>query len=257
MATYRQVYTSFWQDPFVTSLTPEEKYFYLYLITNPKTNICGIYELSIKIAEVETGYNRETIEKLIKKFENDYHKVKFSSKTSEICIINWFKYNINKSPKVKIAIEESLNRVKNKELIRYLYGIDTVSFATVYVTDPITDSIIELNTNTKVSEITEKEDKDLFKTYAAGDQELFEAFKEFENMRKKIRKPLTNYAKRLICGDLDKLAKQGNNRLEVINQSIRNSWQSLYPIKRGETNGTYQKSDEPTKPKYEINSTKL
>lgn len=253
MATYRQVYTSYWQDPFVTTLTPEEKYFYLYLITNPKTTICGIYELSMKIAEVETGYNRETIEKLIKKFEYDYQKVKYSSTTSEICIINWFKYNINKSPKVKVAVEDSLNRVKNKELIRYLYGIDTVSFATVYVTDPETDSVIEMNTDND----EEKEDKDIFKNYSNGDSELLLAFKEFENMRKKIRKPLTEYAKKLICSDLDKLAKQGNNRLEVINQSIRNSWQSLYPIKRGETNGTYQKPDEPTKPKYEINSTKL
>ena len=59
---YRQVYTSFWQDGFVLTLTPEEKYFYLYLITNSKTSLCGIYELPIKIIEFETGYNRETVE---------------------------------------------------------------------------------------------------------------------------------------------------------------------------------------------------
>jgi len=33
MAVYRQVQTAFWQDDFVLQLTPEEKYFYLYLLT--------------------------------------------------------------------------------------------------------------------------------------------------------------------------------------------------------------------------------
>ena len=31
MAKYRQLFTSFWKDTFVTELTPEEKYFYVYL----------------------------------------------------------------------------------------------------------------------------------------------------------------------------------------------------------------------------------
>ncbi|TKI91171.1 replication protein, partial [Bacillus wiedmannii] len=38
MAVYRPVHVSFWQDSFVLDLTPEEKYFYLYLMTNSKTS---------------------------------------------------------------------------------------------------------------------------------------------------------------------------------------------------------------------------
>jgi hypothetical protein len=37
MAKYRQLYTEFWSDSFVLELTPEEKHFYLYLISNSKT----------------------------------------------------------------------------------------------------------------------------------------------------------------------------------------------------------------------------
>ena len=59
MAVYRQIQTTFWQDDFVLSLTPEEKYFYIYLFTNSKTKQCGIYELPIKVAEMETGYNKD------------------------------------------------------------------------------------------------------------------------------------------------------------------------------------------------------
>ncbi len=58
MAKYRQLYTEFWSDSFVLELTPEEKYFYLYLISNCKTTQCGIYEISKRIIETETGYNR-------------------------------------------------------------------------------------------------------------------------------------------------------------------------------------------------------
>ncbi|MEH7458486.1 replication protein, partial [Bacillus sp. JJ1127] len=36
MAKFRQVHVDFWQDGFVLDLTPEEKYFFLYLMTNSK-----------------------------------------------------------------------------------------------------------------------------------------------------------------------------------------------------------------------------
>ena len=74
MAKYRSVQVSFWQDSFVLDLTPEEKYFYLYLMTNPKATQIGIYELPIKVMELETGYNRETVSKLLKRFE-EYNKI--------------------------------------------------------------------------------------------------------------------------------------------------------------------------------------
>ncbi|WP_267909764.1 hypothetical protein [Staphylococcus haemolyticus] len=39
MAKYRHVQTSFWSDARVSEeMTPEDKYFYLYLMTNEHTN---------------------------------------------------------------------------------------------------------------------------------------------------------------------------------------------------------------------------
>ena len=76
MAVYRQVYITFWQDEFILELTPEEKYFYLYLMTNSKTSQCGIYQLPIKVMEMELGYNRDTIIKLIERFEQ-YGKIAY------------------------------------------------------------------------------------------------------------------------------------------------------------------------------------
>ena len=54
MAVYRHIHINYWQDGFVLDLTPEEKYFYIYLMTNSKTSQCGIYELHRRIIETET-----------------------------------------------------------------------------------------------------------------------------------------------------------------------------------------------------------
>ena len=49
MARYRNVSTSFWEDnKIVDDFTPEDKYIYLYCMTNPHTNLCGCYEISLK-----------------------------------------------------------------------------------------------------------------------------------------------------------------------------------------------------------------
>ncbi|MDU3801565.1 hypothetical protein [Paraclostridium bifermentans] len=92
MAVFRQVHIDFWQDGFVLDLTPEEKYFYLYLMTNSKTTQCGVYELPRRIIETETGYNRETVEKLLDRFEG-YKKIVYDKYSNEIFINNWVKYN--------------------------------------------------------------------------------------------------------------------------------------------------------------------
>jgi hypothetical protein len=119
MAVYRQVHISFWQDPFIIELTPEEKYFYLYLMTNSKTKQCGCYEISKRVMVLETGYNSETIEKLLNKFV-DYGKVEYNDKTNEILLKNWLHYNSYKSPKVLYCIEGEVKEIKHKPFAEYL-----------------------------------------------------------------------------------------------------------------------------------------
>jgi len=133
MAKYRNVHIDFWQDGFVLDLTPEEKYFYLYLMTNSKTTQCGIYELPYRIMETETGYSRETVQKLIDRFV-EYDKIAYNCPTKEIVLLNWAKYNFINSPKVLSRINKELESVKYQpfvdlyiaQLERYGYPIDTL-----------------------------------------------------------------------------------------------------------------------------------
>ena len=57
----RYVSTSFWDDPWIQSLDPSQKFLYLYLITNPLTNIAGIYEVTMRRICFDTGYNEDTV----------------------------------------------------------------------------------------------------------------------------------------------------------------------------------------------------
>lgn len=125
MATFRKVHTKFWSDPFIQNLSPEKKFFYLYLLTNESTRQCGIYEITKTRISFDTGYTIETVSILINYFV-ELGKIKFNETTNEIGIKNWVYYNDSKSPKVQSCVNEELKKVKDKEMIQYLYCIDTV-----------------------------------------------------------------------------------------------------------------------------------
>jgi len=125
MAIYRQIQTTYWQDKFILTLTPEEKFFYIYLLTNSKTKQCGIYELPIKIIEVETGYNRETVLKLLNRFI-DHKKIMYDWENEEIALKNWLKHNnYENNPKIQKCVEKELTNVKNETFFEFMGFPDT------------------------------------------------------------------------------------------------------------------------------------
>lgn len=126
MAKFRNVSVKFWSDPFIESLTPERKLFYLYLITNEHTAQCGIYEITFKQMANESGYPMKKVEEFVDYFEKT-GKIKFSRKTSEMAIKNFVKHNPQGSPTIKAFVEKELKNVKDRLLIAYIYATDTLS----------------------------------------------------------------------------------------------------------------------------------
>ena len=102
MAIYRNVQLSFWTDNKVEDdFTPEDKYFYIYLLTNPQTNICGCYEVSYSQMTRQTGYNKDTVIRLLERFDKVHKVIKFDSETKEVLILNWYKYKLSGTDKEK------------------------------------------------------------------------------------------------------------------------------------------------------------
>jgi hypothetical protein len=75
MAKYSMVRTEFWKNPIISEeMTPEDKYFYLYLFTNPHTTQIGIYRITKKQMTFDLGYSIESVHSLMERFTL-HHKV--------------------------------------------------------------------------------------------------------------------------------------------------------------------------------------
>ena len=125
---YRKIHDDFWTDPDLEDLEPEQKFFYLYLITNPRVNQIGLYEFSLRRAAFETGYSIDRVSELLKYFEKA-GKVVSSEETKEILVVNFYYHNKSSSPKMKIHVESLLKEVKDTSLIQYISGMDTASYS--------------------------------------------------------------------------------------------------------------------------------
>ena len=114
MASYRNISMDFWTDSkVVDDFTPEDRYIYLYCMTNPHTNLCGCYEVSIKQIANETGYNNDTVERLLKRLDSAHNVIRYSAQTKELLILNWCRYNWSTSEKLNKPLLGEIRKVKN------------------------------------------------------------------------------------------------------------------------------------------------
>ena len=153
MAVYRNISMDFWTDSkVVDDFTPEDKYFCIYLLTNPHTNLCGCYEVSLKQIANETGYNTDTVLRLLDRFQTVHQIMEYCKATKEVLILNWHKYNWTASPKLDKPLLKDIETIKNPKfkeyvgslynkrepVIPYRYPIDTTVSVSVSVSDSVT-----------------------------------------------------------------------------------------------------------------------
>lgn len=158
MAIYRNVSLTFWEDnKVVDDFTPEDRYFLLYLLTNPHTNLIGCYEVSKKQMSNELGIEKSKVEELLTRMEQVHKIIFYAEETKEILIKNWHKYNWTKSEKLLKKIESLFQYIKSNKLKKYMdeiykkytvsigypYGMDTSDSVTV--TDTVSDTDINNN----------------------------------------------------------------------------------------------------------------
>lgn len=122
MGIKRIVSTSFWTHPDTEDFTPEDKYFMLYLLTNPFTTQLGIYNMSVKNAAFQLGYSVESVQNLLDRFENQYGVIFYSKETKEIAIKNYLRHSIIKGgAPVRDCLISEMKKVKNKDLIANVF----------------------------------------------------------------------------------------------------------------------------------------
>lgn len=250
MATYRNVSTKFWTDSkVVDDFTPEDRYFYLYLFTNPHTNLAGCYEISTKNMADEMGYSRETIIKLIERFRTVHGIIDYSDRTKEMLLLNWSRYNWTTSEKFRKPLLQQIDKVKEKGFREYLmklysgdtvqYGMDTVSIPYPYrsdTTEEYTDNNINIEGDNIKAEISTGKGINIVKEWIDYKKEKgFIATTE----KAAIEKVIT-----------EKIAEHGEDRVrQCVEQSIANGykgivWEYIGKPKKGETVGRGYSHDE-------------
>jgi len=132
----RYINTFFWDDLYVRKLPPNGKLLYLYLLTNPLTNISGIYEISIERIAFDTGLKEEVVVSVLKHFQKS-NKIKYSM--GHVAIKKFIKHQA-KNSKIRTGIESLLAEAP-KALAQWVdrWAIDGSS-------KPI-DGLSHLNTN--------------------------------------------------------------------------------------------------------------
>lgn len=84
----------------------------------------------------------------------------------------------------------------------------------------------------KQSKAEEKKTKEtIFADFASGDADLLSALQDFEAMRNKIKKPMTDRAKKLLLAELEKLSLDRMEQIAILNQSITRCWAGVFALK--------------------------
>ena len=106
---YRQIETKFWEDNYILSLSNKEREFFLYLFTNSKVTLCGIYEISNKTIIYNLGYTAEELNDFKNRFQLDGKYVFYKG---WVYIINFHKYNFfSPAPNILKAFIKDFNLI--------------------------------------------------------------------------------------------------------------------------------------------------
>ncbi len=161
MSKNRYIDTFFWDDEFIMNCDPIEKLLFMYFLSNPLTNIIGVYEITLRRIAFDTGIDSDMIKKILGRFEEAQKVYYFQN---HIILANFCKHQNEKSPKILKGMD-TLYRNLEPELKSVLFdklkgiytvskGIDTLSYINTNIND---------NSNTIESGSICKEDH--FETY--------------------------------------------------------------------------------------------
>lgn len=119
---FRVIQQSLWTDEkIIDNYSCEDKYFWLYLLTNPQTNQLGIYKLPTKLAAFQLGYSREQVIVLLDRFEKTMDQIRYNKLTQEIAIGNFLYHSVIRGGKPVIdTIEKDISKVTDVSLFDFV-----------------------------------------------------------------------------------------------------------------------------------------
>lgn len=167
-------------------------------------------------------------------------------------IVNGVKFCEYQAVKPKFMVVNKVEQGSKQSLTRgskqSLTGDSKQSLPNILDNNILDNNILDNNT------VSKKERKSKSKSYDeqiaeyTQNEDLQNALKAFLQMRSFIKKPMTEYAFKLMLKKLDEIGKTDDAKIAILNQSITNNWQGIFPLKDG-----YTKQEKNPEKKYDQN----
>lgn len=142
-----------------------------------------------------------------------------TNKNTIINVVNWAKYQSN-----NLEIPQ-----QNQEQIPFIFNSNSTQIPFILPTDK---NIKNKRNKESLKPLSfDKVKIDVFGEFSNGDGKLLNALKEFNEMRIRIRKPMTDKAKIMLVNKLQEFKDKGHNVVEILEQSVFNSWQGVFEVK--------------------------
>lgn len=167
-------------------------------------------------------------------------------------IEGWFikvSYLVNerKADEIKIKVQ-NINNTQNEQVENCTSGNEE--------TNALKEKIKCLEKEIKMLKDNKKERKPKKQTKSYDEQiaeytqneDLQNTLKAFLQMRSFIKKPMTEYALKLMLKKLDELGNTDDVKIAILNQSITHNWQGIFPLK-----DEYTKQEKQPEKKYDQN----
>jgi hypothetical protein len=166
----------------------------------------GQFVTSIKSIAIKAGVTNQNVRTALVRFEKYEFLTNQSTKTGRlITIVNWGLYQCeNNLP----------NIAPNKDLTK---------------TSQSAHKALTPNKNDK-NDKNEKNVRNILKGFSTNEVWM-DTFEDFIAMRKTIKKPMTERAIKLTINNLNKISSDENIQIKILEQSIMNSWQGVFPLK--------------------------
>ena len=192
---------------------------WIYLLLNASHTeypvLFGGKKISLKAGQLITGrksiastlgISESKVRRILDLFEIDQQiDRQRSNKNSLVSILNWDKY--------QIFDQQIDQQATNKR--------------------PTSDQQATTNKNNK----NIKNIKECKEIIYSDVPELNEAIIAFIDYRKSIKKPMSDRAITLLLGKLNKMSNSVQEQIEILNQSILNGWQGIFPLKNDSGSG--------------------
>jgi hypothetical protein len=138
-----------WQDDWYAGLDTEHKLLWVYLFTNPSASVCGMYQLSVRVAAFDTGFEQDQVRAMLSDFVRD-GKITWDGKV--VWVHKLRELQETRSSKVQTRIAKDIAAIPDSPCKRaYLarYGMDTLSIPRRTETETDTDTETETETEAR------------------------------------------------------------------------------------------------------------